>query len=232
MFPVTAADAQDLNTFRNAMASGVQAQTTATQGVSYLMFSGKTGIWSYGSDKEEVTGDIVVVNSRSFMHGWHMWVASRLAVENLVSVLKPLPEAPEPKPNPVNPNLLIHAQEARSLQCVFEDDDTRSIIQFASGSYGGRRACNDLLTQVQVKASQGSDFLFPICRLDASSYEMESKEDGSKFKVFNPVFTVMSWMDNAGNKEQETAMLDTSNVEVPDPTPEQAPIRRKRTRRV
>lgn len=214
MFPTTTSGSNDILALRQAFTTEVKEISTES-GVSYLVFKGKTGVWEFGSDKEDVKEDIIVINSRSFQHGWQHWVASQLLSSRFTSIMADLPMEPEPKPNKLG--TLISAAEARRFQGRFKDDDSGLIVEFASCSYGGRQGVSKVISEVKAKAASGSDFLFPVCQLLSSSYEMEFK-DGTKGTVYNPVFKILGWMDQDGNEEGVTQKIEAT----PEPVAEVA----------
>lgn len=208
MFPTTQNSISDLN---SALANS-QVQETVQSGKAFIQFDFKTGSFVFGREKEDISGDEIIVNTASFQHGWTIW-ANGKPNKQLVGFTEPLPIQPEP----IDGNT---ASEARSFEARFSDDED-TILSFDTNSYGGRKGCDTLLNAIKVKATSGTEYLFPIVTLDNESYK--STQGGI---IHNPVFTVVGWVNQNGEKEGGDA---PSLIEQElDAAVEDAPKRRRR----
>jgi len=176
---------------------------------AFLRFDFKTGRFFFGRDQEEVTGDTLVLNIASFTHGWTLWVNGK--PQKVQSSFN------EPLPNPMAPVDGTDPSESRGFEARFEDDSD-TIVVFETSSYGGRKGCDAILGEAIVKAKTGSEYLFPVVKLDSESYK--SQQGGT---IHNPMFKAIGWMDQNGNLEGDIASLDAPEDEEPV-----APARRRR----
>lgn len=212
-------------------------------GTPFLSFDSKrTGEWLFGVEKEPCTGEVFALDLTSIKHGWILW-HQRKANRRLVPINADLPEPQEDihytdakgKPQ------VDSANEGRAIEGTF-DDGTRFL--FETNSLGGRKAVDSVLQHLFSRAQQGSPFLYPHIQLESDSYE--HKEYGL---VYNPVFTVVAWYDEAGTEETETRAIAAPVAEEapapartrrgaapadPEPEaapePEEAPQQRRRRR--
>jgi hypothetical protein len=101
--------------------------------------------------------------------------------------------------------------EGRGFQGKWEDSD--EIVQFESGTMGGKNAVSKVVAEVKMRAIAGSDYIFPLVELDSYSYINNNGDE-----VHAPELKVISWLNAEG--ETEGAAL-----EAPE---EKAPTRRTR----
>lgn len=214
MFPTTQNSPKNL---ASALKESNQVDTSAADGsgVSYLQFSGETGIFKYGREGEEVNGDTIVINSYSFVHGWALWVDKKVE-KRTASFVEPLPEAMEPKKD--RRGKLQYPSELRGFQARFLDDD-ETILSLEGNSFGVRKGVGAVLNEVSARAAKGEErFLFPVCELSNESYESNEGKT-----VFNPVFDILYWVDENGEQEPEGAMaVEDKSVEDQAPAEEKS----------
>ena len=210
--PVIKGSLTDLAASFQAAKVSTADSTPGTLG-GFLKFDFKDGSWAFGRDGDDVTGDTVVVNVRSFAHGWKLWAAGKF-IENLVSILDPLPEPPVAVDGK-------YPSEARAFAGAFYDNGKPGEqFTFETNSYGGRKATNDLLNQVYARSHVNPVHMFPIISLNSDSYK--NVKHGST--IFNPVFAVVGWADEKGAVEDLNARIEASDEEPAAP----APTRRRR----
>jgi len=151
----------------------------------------------------------------SFRHGWTLWTGGK-PKKVQASFTQDLP-MPMPGENGDSPT------ESRGFDSAFLDDE-ETILTFESNSYGGRKGADALLNAVKIRSASGeANFLFPIVKLDSESYK--AQQGGT---IHNPVFTVVDWMDQAGNIESDTAKLSSGPSEDKATEEEVQPKRRRR----
>ena len=184
----------------------------STGAKAYLKFN-QNGEYLFGRDSEEVTGDELIINTYSFTHGWVVWV-NRKSTTSMVSFTKPMPPA-------LDPIMGNEPTEARGFEARFEDLP-ETIVVFNTSSYGGRQGCDTLLSTIKQKVGRGETrYLFPVVKLSSTSYE--SKQGNT---IFNPVFEIVDWMDEEGNRESGAASLAAPKEAAEQET---KPVRRRRT---
>lgn len=204
MFPTTQNSTTDLV---SALNNSQVNTTTAAGGKSFMQFDFKTGGFTFGREKESITGETIVVNTGSFSHGWIIWVGNS-PKKTSVPFTQPLPI----EPAPIDGNT---ASESRSFEARFLDDED-TILSFDTNSYGGRKGCDNLLTAIKLRANSGeSEYLYPIVKLESENYR--AQQGGI---IHNPVFTITGWMNQAGEVQDGQAVLEKD--------PEPAQTRRRR----
>ena len=213
----------DLST---ALAGSQVQETNTLAGFSFLKMDFETGDWLLGQDSDDVTDELVLVNTTTIQHGWILWSGGR-PEKNFVGFTQPLPAPMESIGDD-------HASEGRAFQGALVDDG--EMLSFESSSHGGRSGVNALLGKIKAHAAEGSQHLYPKVRLTSESYA--NKKRGGKL-VFNPVFEVVAWCDQEGNEEGAPAtQIEASDAETgtetPEPEPEataDATVKRQRRKR-
>lgn len=222
MFPTTQNSATDLQSMLTH--SKIEQEKDNGSGKAFLNFSGKLGEFSFGKEKEDVLGETLVVNTPTFRHGWALWV-DRSCTSISVPFVQDLPMPMASEPN--KQGKTQDPSESRGFDAAFLDDP-ETIVAFDCSTMGGRRATDGILNAVKIRSASGEEnFLFPIIKLG-----MEDYIAGHGSKVFNPVFTITGWMDQAGNVEGSTAKIEsTQTAEVEETTPDKEEVQPKRRRR-
>lgn len=198
MFPTAQNSATDIQAM--LAASRVQETTASAGSTAFIRFDFKSGGFTFGKDHEDITGETIAVNVASFRHGWTLWTNGK-PKKVQASFTQELP-MPMPSENGDSPT------ESRGFDSAFLDDE-ETILTFESNSYGGRKGADALLNAVKIRSASGeANFLFPMVKLDSESYK--AQQGGT---IHNPVFTVVDWMDQAGNIESSTAKLTSDNSE-------------------
>lgn len=196
-------------------------ETAASGGVSFLQFAYLTGEYSLGVDKDDVTGDEIIVNTPTIKHGWILWSGGR-PQKSLVPFTADLPMAMPPVGDD-------YPAEGRSFEAAMADDGEP--ISFDSSSYGGRKGVDVLLGKIKAEAATGSKFLYPKCKLTSESYP--NKKQGGKI-CHNPVFEIVAWCDVDGNEAGATPAIEApAEAEAPaaEAAPEEKPATSTRKRR-
>lgn len=213
-FP-TVIDPSDLST--QLSQSAVQ-QTSQAAGVSFLKMDFESGDWLLGQDQDVVTDEEVLVNTASFKHGWILWSGGR-PNKNMVGFTFDLPMPMENVGDD-------YPSEARSFDGALFDDGTPLV--FDTSSYGGRKGADSLLGAVKSHSAEGSEHLYPLVKLTSESYA-NSKRGGKL--TYNPVFEIIAWCDQEGNKEgPKAAQVEDQSEAAEEPAEEAQPKRQRRKR--
>lgn len=223
-FP-TVMNPQDLTT---ALANSQVQETSNLAGFSFLKIDFESGEWLLGQDSDIVTGDEILVNTASIMHGWILWSGGR-PNKSLVGFTQPLP-------TPMDSIGEDTPSEARSFQGALIDDGEP--IAFDTNSYGGRKGVDVLLGKIKAHSAEGSKHLYPKVKLTSESYA--NKKRGGKL-VYNPVFEIVAWCDQDGNEEGKApaqvedksaaGKTDSAPADNTDPAATEQPKRQRRKRR-
>jgi len=213
MLPVVKGSATDLASAMRAVKVSTGDATPGALG-GFLKFDFKDGSFSFGRDGDDVSKDQAIINVRSLSHGWKLWAGGKFT-QNFVSIIDPLPEAPQPVDGK-------YPSEARAFAGAFFDDGKPGEqFTFETNSYGGRKAANDLIVKIMERANSNPAFMFPVVCFDAESYK--NQKHGTT--IFNPVFTVVDWANEDGALER-TARIAPKEAQVEPEAP--APVRRRR----
>lgn len=200
------------------LARAARPSVTASAGMTgFLKFDFQSGRYTFGRSQEEVTGDVVLVNTNTICHGWVIWSDSK-ATKVLDTIDNDLPAAPEP----IGGN---QPSEARALMGAFYDDGKPGDqLTFETNSFGGRKAVDSLFGEIQRRCIEGETvYLYPLVKLSSESYK--NKNYMNKL-IHNPVFEIQGWCDINGKQQVQTAAIE-HDTEVEEAAPA-APARRRR----
>jgi hypothetical protein len=187
-----------------ALTQSKVTETASSGGVSFLQFAYLTGEYTLGVDKDDVTGDEVIVNTSTIKHGWILWSGGR-PQKSMVPFNADIPMAMAP----VGEDF---PKEGRAFDAAMADDGEP--VSFDSCSYGGRKAVDMLLGQIKAHSAEGSSHIYPRVKLTSESYN--NAKQGGKL-CHNPVFKIVAWCDIAGNVEPD------ANVALPASAEPEAP---------
>jgi len=218
---------------RNELAQALQqSQVTETNansgGSEFIRFDFESGEFDVGRERDDITGDEVLVNTASIKHGWILWSGGR-PTKSFVPFNQAIPVAPEPVFKGKNQNgqdEFDYPSEGRSFEGALYEDG--QMVQFDTSSYGGRKGIDTLLGHIKQKAALGGDYLYPLVQLTSESYANAKR--GGKL-TFNPVFKIVAWCNEDGEKEPEQAEAIAAQPEQQgdeEPVAEEQPKRRRR----
>ena len=184
------------------------------EGLTYLSFSGKTGDYTYGQEKDELDhGWKGAVNMASAARGWILWIDSKVEGEEMVKILDGNPPL---KSQLEDPGPLDDEDDGWSEQFSFEVGEMESgeKFLFKNGSKSGLRAFGNLLAQYGKAIQKGQNIgdegeeLHPVVEFDAS--EFTPKNGKKKDKAYAPKLTIVDWI---GEAELEEMFGDADNPE-------------------
>lgn len=223
-FP-TVANVGDL---ADALQNKVKVKDTSSKaGIQFLKNHYTTGEWSLGAERLDMTGETLIINTQSIMHGWQLWVDSKLEEDKMAPFIQDLPIEPEPVEtrNRKGQTETIYAREARSLQGMYEGD----LVEFAGTSHGVLSCIDTLLNAIRARSFEDKEFLYPEVKLScAEPYENKYKKGEM---VHNPVFEIVGWYNMAGDPAPDAKpALEKAQVED-DGEEDEAPAPTRRRRR-
>lgn len=181
----------------------------------FLKFDFNSGDWTFGRDQDEVTGDVILINTNTICHGYILWHEAK-ATKVLATFDNDMPPAPPAKGND-------QPSEARAFAAAFFDDGKPGEqMTFETNSFGGRKAVDAIIREVINRVTAGETVsLYPLVKLSSDSYR--NKTYHNKL-IHNPVFEIIDWCDQNGVSSKAAPAL-----EAPEPVvEEQAPTRRRR----
>lgn len=171
--------------------SGVQTN------VDYMSFSGKTGRYAMGRDRNEPEDTLFIVEPQSVVEGWVCWKGQKpvdrieWSVYERAKAKKDMEELPDHSPYRESAgegwNRLL------GFGSVNTNSDAGDQVKFTTTSVSGRNAVSDLLTAISDRAASGEAHI-PV--IEYSSEEFTAQEQ----KNFKPKFEVHAWVarDAAG----------------------------------
>jgi hypothetical protein len=186
-----------MNRFLTGAKKSRMANPTVGGGKDILKLDRSDGHWSYGQGNEEVQeGSRWFIPVNSLAHGWVRWEA-KAKKEVMCYVWEDMPDQPA-----MIGNKEFEIQNGFEAKCVTGDDAGKEVI-YRTNSVGGRRAFDQLLSDVIAQGEANPEYSCAVITFSSSFYIHEEYN-----KIWNPIFTIVGWADLAGN------MLDI--VEDPD----------------
>ena len=218
MFP---SEVQDTTDLKSMLLASQITDSGAEGGKAFIRFDFESGEYTFGRDKEDITGEEIAINIRTFMHGWVIW-SNGTPHKTVAHFTKPMP----PEPAPMGGDM---PSQSRGFEARFIDD-AETVIVFSSNSFGGRKGCDKLLKEVMAKAGAGeAEYLFPVVELSSESYPNAKR--GGKL-TYNPKFVVTGWRNAEGVEQGAPQAKIETKAKAPTPAPEpevkEAPKRRRR----
>jgi hypothetical protein len=172
----------------------------------------KSGVWVYGQQNDQVQeGSDWAISPLSIQHGFTCWSDFPGSQKNeklgevLSSIFDPLP----PMPDPIQ-GYPFKKTYHFDLKCISGDDEDVEVIYMPS-SYGGMKAADALLAEIQRNARENRAYPVAIVQLDSDSYSHAKWGE-----TFNPIMEVVDWMDLNG-KYRLSDDKKTANVATPAP---------------
>jgi hypothetical protein len=178
---------------------------SAPEGSQYLNFSGKRGVYEFGTEKQDVDKrELWLVNIASFEDGYVCWKGGTVAASRMSNIYNGQP-LPAPAPDELGP---FDAQKgdgwfvAKSMVLrSVEEDDRQGYFKINSKS--GVAAFADLQAQVAERLRAGRPF-WPLVTLDKESFTARG------FKNSKPVIKVYGWL----SQEAVTTMAEDPDFDV------------------
>lgn len=204
-----------------ARVAKAKVPATANSGSGgFLKFDFNSGEWTYGRDLDEVTNDLILINTNTICHGYILWHESK-ATKVLTTFDTDMPEAPAPKGSD-------QPSEARAFAAAFYDDGKPGeAMTFETNSFGGRKAVDGVIKLIIEQVTAGETInLYPLVKLTSESYR--NKTYHNKL-IHNPAFEIVGWCDQNGVRASADAPPQIEAPEAAPPAEEPAaPARRRR----
>ena len=167
------------------------ATTGSGSNVDYLSFSGKTGLYSLGRDKEDIDPDqLYLVEPQTFVSGWVCWKDSSRVDSLEWSVYKAAEQAGAREDLQDHGPYRAGTNEGWSQEIGFGAigcDAQLSQVKFSSSSKSGRNSVGDLMKEIgRRSASQEPNM--PLITFGKTTFESQGN------KNFKPVFEVEMWV--------------------------------------
>jgi hypothetical protein len=161
----------------------------APEGSQYINFSGKRGVYEFGTEKEDIDKrEVWLVNVASFEDGFVCWKGGTVAASRMSNIYNgqpvPTPGHDELGPFDAQKGDGWFAAKSMVLRSV-EEDDRQGYFKINSKS--GVAAFADLQAQVSERLRAGRPF-WPLVNLDKESFTAKG------FKNSKPVIKVYGWL--------------------------------------
>lgn len=177
--------------------------TTFTQ---YLSFSGKTGAYALGKDREDIDPEaLYLVEPMSFTDGWICWKSSRPVdrIEwNYLDQGSAVFESDLKDHGPYNSAMGEGWSTLLGLGCVSLDKEMTQ-IKFSSNSISAKNSITDLHNEIKDRAARG-EAQIPIIHFDKQQFEAQGA------KNWKPKLAVEVWVtrESAGAYARGALTLD------------------------
>ena len=220
----------DKNAMAKALASAGAEEGTgsASEGVEYVAFSGKTGAITFGRDRDDLDqGEVFLMEPRSAFRGWICWKDNKPVARHQWSIYQPDMAIPEHELEDKGP--YARQQDGWQSMLGFGFMSTSGeIVQysFSTNSVSGKNAVAGLFDEIAQRTIRGEPN-FPLFYFTREKFQAQGEWN------FKPRFDIEEWIteDEAaamlGNDAEEEPVIEV----LPEPEPEPKPARTRRARR-
>jgi len=223
----------DKDAMAKALASAGAEESTgsASGGVEYVSFSGKTGELTYGRNRDELPQDeLFLMEPRSAFRGWTCWKDNTPVGRHSWSIYQPELAVKEADLEDKGP--YARAQDGWQSMLGFGFMSTEGEVvqyQFATNSISGKNAVGDLFDEIAQRTIRGEPN-FPLFYFTREKFQAKGEWN------FKPKFDIDEWI----TEEEAAAMLggeaeaepEPEKIAEPEPEPEEVkPARTRRARR-
>jgi hypothetical protein len=173
--------------------SADDATSSGGSGINYLSFSGSTGIYGLGPNKDEIDPDqLYLVGPQTFVGGWLCWKDSKRVghVEWLATEAKhkAVARGDLEDHGPYRENAGEGWKQMLGFQLITMDN-LKSEIKFSHTSTSARNSIGDLMKEIGARAGAAEPHIPLIC-FDKTTF------DAQGFTQFKPVLFVEAWVTN------------------------------------
>ena len=181
----------------DALADAIeQAQQTTGEGnrdttfTQYLSFSGKTGLYALGKDRDDIDPEaLFLVEPMTFTDGWICWKSSKPVdrVEwNYLDQGRAVAESDLQDHGPYNSAMGEGWSSLLGFGCVSLDKEMTQ-IKFSSNSISAKNSISDLHNEIKDRARRG-EAQIPVIHFDKQQFEAQGA------KNWKPKFVVEAWV--------------------------------------
>jgi hypothetical protein len=213
---------------KNAMAQALSAASaeestgSASDGVEYVSFSGKTGALTYGRDRHDLDqGELFLMEPRSAFRGWTCWKDNQPVGRHQWSIYQPELAVKEQDLEDKGP--YARQQDGWQSMLGFGFMSTEGEVvqyQFATNSISGKNAVGDLFDEIAQRTIRGEPN-FPLFYFTREKFQAKGEWN------FKPKFDIEEWV----TEEEAAAMLGGEAEAEPEKIAEPEEVKPARTRR-
>jgi len=183
----------------DALQDTVQETSTGSQGLTYLNFSGKKGVYSLGRDHEDVDPEAVfILEPQTVVRGWQCWKGSKPIdkIEWNIFSGKAVAEEDLTDHSPYKEKLGEGWKKMLGFGVISADGNATQ-IKFTTDSVSGRNAVSALLDELAKRSRSGTDHIIPVMSFDREEFKAQEQTN------FKPKLVVHSW----ASRDQISAFL-------------------------
>ena len=220
----------DKDAMAKALASAGAEESTgsATDGVEYVSFSGKTGAITYGRDRNDIDQkELFLMEPRSASRGWICWKDNKPVARHQWSIYQPEMAIAERDLDDKGPYSRQQDGWQSMLGFGFMSEGGEVQYSFSTNSVSGKNAVADLFDEIAQRTIRGEPN-FPLFYFSREKFQAQGEWN------FKPKFDIEEWI----TEEEAAAMLGGGSgvepetaVEVEPGSEEDKPARTRRARR-
>lgn len=195
---------------RSLQETADDAATGAGAGVSFLQFSGKSGEYRLGKNKDTIDPEqLFLVEPQTFNEGWVCWYRSKPVARHEWSVYaRDEQSITEAEAIRTEPKQVADARKDHELKdgdgwkkmlgfgCI-ACDELKENIMFQNNSVSGVNTISDLMTEIGKRAALGEPSM-PVIKFGEEQFEAQG------YTQWKPVLDVEVWVD----RQSAAAYLD------------------------
>jgi len=176
----------------NALSEAADDATSGgSNGVDFLSFSGKTGLYSLGRNGDDIDPDqLYLVEPQTFIAGWVCWKNSKPVDRIEWSVLKAREQSVSSEEledhGPYRQNAGEGWQQLLGFGLI-GCDAVFSQVQFSSTSKSGRNSIGDLMKEIGIRSASAEPDM-PLIYFGSVEFEAQGN------KNHKPVLNVEAWV--------------------------------------
>ena len=220
----------DKDAMAKALASAGAEESTgsATDGVEYVSFSGKTGAITYGRDRDDLDqNELFLMEPRSAFRGWVCWKGNQPVARHQWSIYQPDLAVSKRDLDDKGPYERSQDGWHSMLGFGFMSEGGEVQYQFSTNSISGKNAVADLFDEIAQRTIRGEPN-FPLFYFIRDKFQAQGEWN------FKPKFDIEEWI----TEDEAAAMLGGASevepetaVEVEPEPEEDTPARTRRARR-
>jgi len=205
---------------KNAMAQALSAASSeestgsASTGVEFVSFSGKTGALTYGRDRLDLDqSEVFLMEPRSAFRGWTCWKDNKPVARHEWSIYQPQLAVREIDLEDKGPYARAQDGWQSMLGFGFMSTESEEVVQyqFSTNSVSGKNTVSALFDEIAQRTIRGEPN-FPLFCFTREKFQAKGEWN------FKPKFVIEEWIT-----EDEAAAMLGGEAEAEQDEPEVAP---------
>ena len=175
-----------------ALSETTDEQRTGTGlNVQYLAFSGKSGAYQLGRERDDLSDDqLFILEPKSVIEGWICWKNTKPVdrVEwSIFNKRAAVAEVDLPDHAPYNTKTGEGWHRALGFGCI-STDGAKANVKFVTNSVSGRNAITDLLNEIVRRMTSGAPSI-PVFGFSAEEFTAQGATN------YKPKFVIQGWSE-------------------------------------